>query len=147
MAVRSLLAAVLLALLPACGGDDDATREVKLLAPAGLVGDVARFERETGCRVDLRVYDEDEDIATIARRRDVDVVARPVRPGERPDDSVELVRIMLEPGLEITIPKRLAAAYDRPTRPAGRRLTRWTTRDAGENPECARRWIAYATAQ
>jgi len=147
MAVRSLLAAVLLALLPACGGDDDATREVKLLAPAGLVGDVARFERETGCRVDLRVYDEDEDIATIARRRDVDVVARPVRAGERPDDSVELVRIMLEPGLEITIPKRLAAAYDRPTRPAGRRLTRWTTRDAGENPECARRWIAYATAQ
>jgi len=147
MAVRSLLAAVLLALLPACGGDDDATREVKLLAPAGLVGDVARFERETGCRVDLRVYDEDEDIATIARRRDVDVVARPVRAGERPDDSVELVRIMLEPGLEITIPKRLAAAYDRPTRPAGRRLTRWTIRDAGENPECARRWIAYATAQ
>jgi len=147
MAVRSLLAAVLLALLPACGGDDDATREVKLLAPAGLVGDVARFERDTGCRVDLRVYDEDEDIATIARRRDVDVVARPVRAGERPDDSVELVRIMLEPGLEITIPKRLAAAYDRPTRPAGRRLTRWTIRDAGENPECARRWIAYATAQ
>jgi hypothetical protein len=147
MAVRSLLAAVLLALLPACGGDDDATHEVKLLAPAGLVGNVARFERETGCRVDLRVYDEDEDIGTIAGRRDVDVIARPVRPGERPDDSVELVRIMVEPGLEITIRKRLAAAYDRPTRPAGRRLTRWTIRDAGENPECARRWIAYATAQ
>ena len=147
MAARSLLAVALLAALPACGGDDDSTREVKLLAPAGLVGGVLPFERQTGCRVDLRVYDEDEDMATIARRRDVDVVARPVRPGERPDDSVELVRITLEPGLEVTIPKRLAAAYDRPTRPAGRRLTRWTIREEGENFDCARRWLRYATSQ
>jgi len=146
MAVRLLVAAALVAALAACG-DENATPEVRVLAPAGLVGDVTPFERETGCRVDLRVYDDDEDIDAIARRRDVDVVAGPVRPGERPDHSVELVRITLDRGLEITIPKRLAAAYDRPARPAGRRLTRWTIRHDGENPGCARRWLAYATSQ
>jgi hypothetical protein len=146
MAVRLLVAAALVATLAACG-DEKVMPEVSLLAPAGLVGDFTPFEGETGCRVDLRVYDDDEDIDAIARRRDVDVVARPVRPGERPDDSVELVRITLDRGLEITIPKRLAAAYDRPARPAGRRLTRWTIRHDGENPGCARRWLAYATSQ
>jgi hypothetical protein len=146
MAARLLCAAALVSALAACGGGNE-TKEVKLLAPAGLVGDVTPFERQTGCRVDVRVYDDDEHLDTIARRRDVDVVARPVEPGERPDDAVELVRITLEPGLEITIPKKLAAAYDRPTRPAGRRLTRWTTREDGENPACARRWLAYATSQ
>jgi hypothetical protein len=146
MAVRLLLAAALVVVLAACG-DENATREVRLLAPAGLVGDVTSFERGTGCRVDLRVYDGEEDIDAIARRRDVDVVAGPVRPGDRPDDSVELVRITLDRGLVITIPKRLAAAYDRPARPAGRRLTRWRIRNDGENPGCARRWRAYATSQ
>jgi hypothetical protein len=147
MALRLVLAAALVAALAACGGDDEATREVKLLAPAGLVGDVATFERETECRVDLRVYDDSEDLDAIAERRDVDAVARPVRPGERADDSVDLVRIPLEPGLEITIPKELAPAYDGPARPAGRRLTRWAIREDGENPDCARRWVAYATSQ
>lgn len=147
MALRLVLAAALVAALAACGGDDEATREVKLLAPAGLVGNVAAFERQTGCRVDLRVYDDGEHLDAIARRRDVDAVARPVRPGERADDSVELVRITLEPGLVITIPKELAPAYDRPTRPAGRRLTRWAIREDGENPGCARRWVDYATSQ
>jgi hypothetical protein len=146
MAVRLLLVAAMVATLSACG-EENATREVKVLAPAGLVGDVTPFERETGCRVDLRVYDDDEDIAAIARRRDVDVVAAPVHPGERPDDSVELVHITLDDGLELTIPKRLAAAYDRPARPAGWRRTRWTIRADGENPGCARRWLAYATSQ
>ena len=147
MAVRLVVVAALLAALAACGGDQTATHELKLLAPAGLVGDVAPFEHKTGCGVDLRVYDDDEDLAAIAGRRDVDVVARPVRQGERPDDSVELVRVTLDSGLEITLPKQLAAAYDRPARPAGRRLTRWTIRDDGENPQCARRWLAYATSQ
>jgi spermidine/putrescine-binding protein len=143
---RAVVLLLCLGALAGCGGDD-AISEVKLLAPPGLVGDVTPFERDTGCQIDLRVYDEDEDLAAIARRRDVDAVAAPVEPGERADDSVELVRIKLEPDLEITIPKRLAAAYDRPTRPAGRRLTRWTIRADGENPDCARRWIAYATSQ
>ncbi|HKF14190.1 MAG TPA: hypothetical protein VKB13_03075 [Gaiellaceae bacterium] len=147
MAVRLLLAAALVATLAGCGADDKTERELKLLAPAGVVRDVTAFERDTGCRVDRRIYDDDEDLAAIARRRDVDVVARPIRRGETPDDAVDLVRITLEPGLEITIPKELARAYDRPTRPAGRRLTRWTIRQDGENPECARRWLAYATSQ
>jgi hypothetical protein len=146
MAVRLVLAAALL-LLSACGGEGSPADEVRILAPADLVGNVADFERETGCRVDVRAYDADEDLAAIARRRDVDVIAAPTPPGTRPHDSVELVRITLEPGLEITVPRRFAAAFDKPARPAGRRSTRWTTRDEGENPDCARRWVAYATSQ
>ncbi len=117
MGKRALVAAALLA-LAGCGGSGD-RREVKLLAPAGLVGDVAPFERETGCRVDLRVYDEGEDLDAIARRRDVDVIAEPVPPGERADDSVELVRVTLRSGIEITVPKKLASAFHG-TVPTGR---------------------------
>jgi hypothetical protein len=145
MGKRALVAAVLLA-VTGCGGSDQ-KREVRLLAPAGLVGDVAAFERQTGCRVDLRVYDEGEDLDTIARRRDVDVVAGPVPPGQRADDSVELVRITLASGIEITVPKALARAYHGTVRPAGRRSTAWVIRDDGDNPDCARRWLGYATSQ
>jgi hypothetical protein len=147
MAVRLLLAAALLLVLSGCGEERPASREVRLLAPADLVEDVSSFERTTGCRVDLRVYDEGEDLPAIARRRNVDVVAGPAPPGTEPHDSVELVRVTLERGLEITIPKRFARAFAKPARPAGRRLTRWTTREDGDNPDCARRWIAYATSQ
>jgi hypothetical protein len=147
MAVRLLLAAALLLVLSACGGDEPARREVRLLAPADLVEDLASFERTTGCRVDLRVYDEIENLAAIARRRDVDVVAGPAPPGTEPHDSVELVRVTLEHGLAITVPKRFARAFPKPARPAGRRLTRWTIRNEGDNPDCARRWVAYATSQ
>jgi hypothetical protein len=147
MAVRLLLVAVLLLILSGCGGEPVASREVRLLAPADLVEDVSTFERTTGCRVDLRVYDEGEDLPAIARRRQVDVVAGPTPPGTDPHDSVELVRVTLERGLEITIPKRFARAFAKPARPAGRRLTRWTIREGGDNPDCARRWIAYATSQ
>ena len=93
MGKRALVAAALLA-VAGCGGGEP-QREVRLLAPVGLVGDVAPFERESGCRVDLRVYDEGEDLDAIARRRDVDVIAGPVPPGQRADDSVQLVRITL----------------------------------------------------
>jgi hypothetical protein len=147
MAVRLLLAAALLFVLSACGGDEPPRREVRLLAPADLVEDVSGFERATGCRVDLRVYDEGEDLPAIARRRDVDVVAGPPPPGTKPHDSVALVRVTLERGLEITVPRRFARAFAKPARPAGRRLTRWTIREDGDNPDCARRWVAYATSQ
>jgi hypothetical protein len=147
MAVRPLLAAVLLLVLSACGGDEPPRREVRLLEPADLVEDVSSFERATGCHVDLRVYDEGEDLDAIARRRDVDVVAGPAPPGTEPHDSVELVRVTLESGLEITVPKRFARAFGKPTSPAGLRLTHWTIREDGDNPDCARRWVAYATSQ
>lgn len=147
MAARAHLAAALLLALAGCGGDVDARREVRLLAPAGIVEDTTRFERETGCRVDLRIYDDGEDVDAIARRRDADAVAGPVPPGRTPDVSVELVRITLEGGLELTIPKALASAFDRPIRPAGRRSIVWTIREAGDNEACARRWLDYATSQ
>ena len=145
MGKRALVAGALLA-LAGCGGSGD-RREVKLLAPAGLVGDVTPFERETGCRVDLRVYDEGEHLDAIARRRDVDVIAEPVPPGERADDSVELVRVTLRSGIEITVPKKLASAFRGTVRPAGRRTTAWVIREDGDNPDCAERWLDYATSQ
>ena len=145
MGKRALAAAALLA-LAGCGGSEDRL-EVSLLAPAGLVGDVTPFERETGCRVDLRVYDEGEDLDAIARRRDVDVIAEPVLPGERADDSVELVRITLASGIEITVPKTLASAFHGTIRPAGRRTTAWVIREDGDNRDCAERWLDYATSQ
>jgi hypothetical protein len=145
MGKRALVAAALLA-LAGCGGSGD-RREVRLLAPAGLVGDVTPFERETGCRVDLRVYDEGEDVDAIARRRDVDVIAGPVRPGERADDSVQLVRVTLPSGIEITVPKKLASAFHGTVRPAGRRTTAWVIREDRDNSDCAERWFDYATSQ
>lgn len=145
MGKRALAAAALLA-LAGCGGSENRL-EVRLLAPAGLVGDVTPFERETGCRVDLRVYDEGEDLDAIARRRDVDVLAEPVPPGERADDSVELVRIALTSGIEITVPKTLASAFHGTVRPAGRRTTAWVIREDGDNRECAKRWLDYARSQ
>jgi hypothetical protein len=147
MAARVHLAAALLLAVTACGGDQEPRREVRLLAPAGIVGNAARFEEETGCRVDLRVHDEDEDVDAIARRRDADVVAGPVPPGDKPHVSVELVRITLEGGLELTIPRELASAFDGHVRPAGRRSIVWTIREDGENDACARRWLDYATSQ
>jgi hypothetical protein len=147
MAIRSSFAAALVLLLVACGGDSTPRREVRLLAPPGLVEDVAHFERRTGCRVDLRVYDEGEDLTAIARRRDADVVAGPVPPGSPAHDSVELVRVKLEAGLEVTIPKALASGFPGAARPAGRRRTAWVIRDEGENEDCAERWLDYATSQ
>jgi hypothetical protein len=148
MVFRALLGASLVLATAACGGDEGSRPELGILAPAGLpeLDHVRSFERKTGCRVDLRVYDENEDIAAIARRRDVDVVATP---STRKDahESIELVQIMLAPGLEITVPKRYATAFDKPARPAGRRSIRWTIRQQGENPGCARRWLAYANSQ
>jgi hypothetical protein len=148
MAIRLVLAATALVVaLAGCGGDSATKREVRLLAPPGLADDYATFERQTSCRVDLRVYDDDEDIQAIARRRDVDVVAGPVPSGQAAHDSVELVRIELADGLEVTIPRALASAFDDPVRPAGRRNTRWVIREDGENEDCAERWVDYATSQ
>lgn len=147
MAVRLHLAAGLLLALVGCGSDRENRTEVRLLAPAGVARDVTRFERETGCRVDLRVYDDEEDIAAIARRRNADVVAGPLPPGETPHVSEPLVRITIAKGLDLTIPMRLASAFDRPARPAGRRSLAWSIRPQGENDACARRWLVYATSQ
>jgi hypothetical protein len=148
MSMRALLVAALLTTVAGCGGDDQ--REVRLLAPAGIVSDAdaARFERETGCRIDLRVYDADEDVEAIAGRRDTDVVAAPTPDGEAPDIAEQLVRATLRDGVVVTVPRRLAVALDPLLiRPAGRRELSWTIRDEGDNDDCARRWIAYATSQ
>ena len=149
MVVRAHLALGLLLALAGCGGDGggDSRSEVRLLAPAGVAPDTARFERESGCRVDLRVYDEEEDVAAIARRRDADVVAGPVPPGGTAHFSEPLVRITIAKNLELTLPKQLASAFDRRARPAGRRSLAWSIRREGENDACARRWLAYATSQ
>jgi hypothetical protein len=147
MAIRVVLAAILPLAFAGCGSGSTTTRDVRLLAPPGLADDHTAFERQSGCRVDLRVYDAGEDVAAIARRRDADVVAGAVPPGQPAHDSVELVRVELDDGLEVTIPKTLASAFDRPARPAGRRRTRWMIREEGENEECAELWLAYATSQ
>jgi hypothetical protein len=147
MAIRLVLAAALALALAGCGGDSTTRREVRLLAPAGVVDDVAPFERRTGCRVDLRVYDEGEKIDAIARRRNADVVAGPVPPGQVAHDTVELVRIELDDGLEVTIPKALASAFEGTPHAAGRRATRWVIREDGVNEDCAERWLDYATSQ
>jgi hypothetical protein len=148
MSMRALLVAALVTVVAGCGGEGQ--REVRLLAPVGIVADAqaAQFERQTGCRVDLRVYDADEDIQAIAGRRDTDVIARPTPDGETPDLSEALVRVTLDGGVVVTVPHRLAAALDPLLiRPAGRRDLSWTIREEGDNDDCARRWIAYATSQ
>jgi hypothetical protein len=147
MAVRLHLAAGLLFALAGCGGDPDGRAEVSLLAPVGVAPDIAPFERETGCRADLRVYDPEEDVAAIARRRNADVIAGPVPPGATPHVSEPLVRMTIAEGLELTLPKRLASAFNRPTRPAGRRKLAWSISPEGDNDACARRWLAYVTSQ
>ena len=148
MSARALLAAAIAAAVAGCGGADQL--EVRLLAPPGVVADAeaAQFERESGCRVDLRVYDSDEDVEAIAERRDTDVVARPPSDGEPPDIAEQLVRATLRGGVVVTVPRELVAALDPvETRPAGRRELSWIILDQGDNDECARRWLAYATSQ
>jgi putative spermidine/putrescine transport system substrate-binding protein len=83
MSVRALLAAAVLA-LAGCSGEETEDRELLLVAPAGYVEDgsttpsadwVTPFERQSGCSVTVRVYDDDEDVVAIARRRDADAAA------------------------------------------------------------------------
>ena len=148
MSMRALLAATLLAALAGCGSDE--RREVRLLAPAGIVSeaDSAGFEQETDCRVDLRVYDANEDLEPIAKRRDTDAIAAPTRGGETVHVTDEMSRLTLKDGVVVTVPTRLAAALDPvETQPAGQRRLTWTIREEGDNDDCARRWIAYATSQ
>jgi hypothetical protein len=148
MSMRALLAATLLAAMAGCGSDDG--REVRLLAPAGIVSDAdaAGFERETGCRVDLRVYDANEDLEPIEERRDSDAIAAPTRDGETAHVTDEMARLTLKDGVVVTVPTRLAATLDPvETQPAGQRRLTWTIREEGDNDDCARRWIAYATSQ
>lgn len=144
MAARTLLAVALLAGLVGCGAE--AEPEVHLLAPAWIDDDVQRFERESGCRVDLRTYDDGERLGPIAERRDVDVVAAPAEAGAA-HQTEDFVRVTLSGGVEVTIPRRLASAFPGRHEPAGRRTIRWTIRPEGDNDECARRWVAYATSQ
>jgi hypothetical protein len=148
MAVRLHLTAIVLLVLAGCGGEQASRPELRLLAPAGIVQDVSAFERRSGCRVDLRVYDDAEDVDAIARRRNADVVAGPPSPGREPDVSVPLVRITLERNLTITIPKTLSSAFTGAAiRPAGRRSIVWMIREEGENETCAGRWLDYASSQ
>jgi hypothetical protein len=169
MSIRIALAAAFVLVAPGCGGTSGETREVRLLAPTGYVEDgstlpdsdwVTPFERRTGCEVDARVYDEDEDVVAIARRRDVDAVAGSeevldrlrrageLLPGSTLQDSVALVRATLASGVELTIPQELAHAL-RPVliRPAGHRTTAWAIRKDGDNRDCARRWITHASSR
>jgi hypothetical protein len=167
MSMRAFLAAALLT-LTGCGGDG-AQREVRLLAPAGLVDDgstlpardvVRRFERETGCEVDTRVYDEQEDVVAIARRRNVDAVAGTdtvlrrlrrageLRPGSTPLPPEELVELTLDGGVTVTIPRELATAFPGASvRPAGRRIVACAVRKDAPNAACTRRWMAYVASQ
>jgi hypothetical protein len=148
MSMRALLTAALLIAVAGCG--DDERREVRLLAPAGIVSDAdsARFERETDCRVDLRVYDQHEDLEPIAERRDTDAIAAPTPTGETAHITDEMARLTLKGGVVVTVPARLAAALEAvETTPAGQRRLTWTIREEGDNDDCARRWLAYATSQ
>lgn len=145
MSARALLAVALLAGAAGCGGGDPEP-EVRLLAPAWIDDDVARFERESGCRVDLRTYDERDRLEPIAERRDVDVVAAPSTRGAG-DQTEEFVRVTLSGGVQVTIPERLASAFRGRKEPAGRRSIVWVLRPEGDNPDCGRRWIDYATSQ
>ena len=148
MSTRTLLAAALLAGVVGCGGDPEP--EIRLLAPAGVIEDenAASFERRTGCRVDLRVYDAGEDVDAIAERRDTDVLAIPTPVGGAVHVSHVLVRATLKGGVVVTVPRHLAAALNPiETRPAGRRDLTWTIREEGDNDDCARRFVAYATSQ
>ncbi len=145
--MRALLAAAFLTVLAGCGGDSP-PREVRLLAPVGVAKDVPRFERETGCRVDLRVYDEAEDVGAIARRRGADVIAGGTPAGGVPDVVQELARLTLEGGIVLIIPRSLASEFDWvDIRSAGRRQLSWTISEEGDNDDCARRWLAHATSQ
>jgi hypothetical protein len=148
MSIRAFLAAALLTTVAGCG--DEEQREVRLLAPAGVVSyaDAARFERETDCRVDLRVYDPKEDLEPIAERRDTDAIAARTRNSETAHVTDEMARLTLKDGIVVTVPTRLAAALDPvETQPAGQRRLTWTIREEGDNDDCARRWIAYVTSQ
>jgi hypothetical protein len=149
MSARTLLAAALAVGLTACGGGDS-EQELRLLAPVGLVEDrdQRRFERETGCRVDLRVYDVEEDVEAIAERRDADAIAAPTPNGAVPHVSEEMVRATLEGSVVVTVSRRLAPALNPvEVRPAGRRELSWVLREDGDNRECATRWIAQAMSQ
>lgn len=92
MSVRGLLAAALLTALAGCGGEEAQDRELLLLAPVGYVEDgsttpaadwVTPFERRTGCSVTVRVYDDDEDVVAIAKRRRADAAAATLEHFER----------------------------------------------------------------
>jgi hypothetical protein len=146
MAIRLLAAAALFA-LAGCGSN--ASRpHVGVLAPAWIDDDVPRFEQQTGCRVDLRVYDHGEDLDAIAKRRETDVVAAPAPPGQDADQTEEFVAVTLKGGVTVTLPRRLASAFAGPRRPAGRKGILWlTTRSGSGDERCIRRWIAYATSQ
>jgi hypothetical protein len=146
MAAR-LLAAVALLTVAGCGSSTKQPH-VGLLAPAWIDDNVARFEQQTGCRVDLRTYDQGEDLAAIAKRRETDVIAGPVPRGRDADQVEEFVHLTLDGGVEVTIPKKLATAFAGPRRPAGTRAIIWLpTRRGNGDRRCIGSWMRYATSQ
>ncbi|HVD24712.1 MAG TPA: hypothetical protein VNB86_01840 [Gaiellaceae bacterium] len=144
MAARLLAAAALLAAV-GCGSSENQPH-VAILAPAWIDADIPRFEQQTGCRVDLRVYDDGEDLPAIAKRRETDVVAAPVPRGQDAEQVERFVEVTLDRGVKITIPERLASAFHGPRRPAGSRGILWlsTHRGSGDR-RCIGRWILYVT--
>jgi hypothetical protein len=148
MAVRLLLAVALLAAAGCGSNTQEPEAHVALLAPAWIDDDIPRFEQQTGCRIDLRVYDDDEDLAAIAKRRETDVVAMPIGGGHAADQSEQFVEVTLDGGAKITVPARLARPFAGPRRPAGRKGIVWrVTREGSGDARCIRRWLAYATSQ
>jgi putative spermidine/putrescine transport system substrate-binding protein len=129
MSARALLAAAILTALAGCGGEESQDRELLLLAPAGYVEDgsttptadwVTPFERQTGCSVTVRVYDDDEDVMAIAKRRRADAAAATLEHFDRlraADDlsSVDVDRIpayeALDPRLRRLFPEGVPHAW------------------------------------
>jgi hypothetical protein len=145
MAARLLVVLALLG-LAGCGSSSRQPR-VGLLAPAWIDDDIPRFEQQTACRVDLRVYDEGEDLPAIAERRETDVIAAAVHRGQDADQTEPFVTVTLEGGVEVTVPRRLGSAFTGPRRAAGTRGIVWLpTRKGRGDRRCIGRWIAYATS-
>jgi hypothetical protein len=145
MAARLLAAAALLA-LAGCGSTASKP-VVSVLAPAWIDDDVPRFEQQSGCRVDLRVYDDGENLAAIAERRQTDVLASPVPPGREGDETETFVHVTHD-GVELTLPARLASAFPGPHRPAGTRAIVWLATHRGKGDRrCINRWVLYAASQ
>ncbi len=153
MSARALLAAALVA-VSGCGGDG--ANELRILAPVHVPLQLTTFERETGCRPDVRIYDEGEDVRAISRRRNVDVVAADratlVRLGaavqrRTPYTVVKLARVELRDGPTVTVPEELASAFDGRATPAASRAFAWAILNAGPNDDCARLWFRHVSAQ
>ena len=161
MAIRALVAAALL-ILAGCGGATEATREVHLLAPAGYVEDGSTDSAWTPSRRSSAGPAAASTSASTTRTKIIAAIARDATQMRRrhrrrrcrsartrgPTSAERNSR-----GSRSTkrhrdhVPKRLASAFDGVARPADSRTIAWVIRKDGDNPDCAERWIDYATSQ